>query len=63
MSFGYIEKSKKGLPRFENQRNPYSSRDRQKWDGRRVQKLVVMRIEENEILEEEILEEYTSGIS
>ena len=60
MSFGYIEKSKKGLPRFENQRNPYSSRDRQKWDGRRVQKL---RIEKNEILEEEILEEYTSGIS
>ena len=28
MSFGYREKSKKGLPRSENQKKPYSLRDR-----------------------------------
>ena len=66
MSCGYLEKSKKRPSEVS-----YSSRNRQKWDGGRVQKLAVIRTKsndiltriKNEILEEEVLEESTSGIS
>ena len=67
MSFGNLEKSNKAdwdriipAPRSENLQKPYPIRDRQKWDGGWVQKLVVNRkmifdekIEsENRVLEE-----------
>jgi hypothetical protein len=50
MSFGYLGKSKKGLPRSEKPKKPYSKRGKQKWDGGWLQKLAVKELSQNDFL-------------